>query len=58
MRQSGDDPSQALFRDVLLRLRNCEVTKDDWRTLMTRIPVQVSDTVRPGLAMQFIFSLL
>ena len=43
MRQSGDDSSQALFRDVLLRLRNCELTEDDWRTLMTRTPVQVSD---------------
>ena len=43
MRQSGDDSSQALFRDILLRLMNCEVTEDDWRTLMTRTPIQVSD---------------
>lgn len=26
MRQSGHDPSQVTFRDILLRLRNCEVT--------------------------------
>ena len=25
MRQSGDDSSQSLFRDILLRLKNCEV---------------------------------
>ena len=43
MRQSGDDPSQVLFRDILLRLRNCEVTEADWRILMTRTPAQVSD---------------
>ena len=44
MRQSGDDPSQILFRNILLRLRNCEVTEADWRTLMTRTLSQVSDT--------------
>lgn len=43
MRQSGDDPSQVLFRDILLRLRNCEVTEADWRILMTRTPAQASD---------------
>ena len=43
MRQSGDDPSQVLFRDILLRLRNCEVTEADWRMLMTRTPLQISD---------------
>ena len=43
MRQSGDDSSQSMFRDILLRLRNCEVTKEDWRILMTRTPAQVSD---------------
>ena len=43
MRQSGDDPRQVLFRNILLRLRNCEVTEADWRTLMTRTPAEVSD---------------
>ena len=43
MRQSEDDPSQVLFRNILLRLRNCEVTEADWRTLMTRTPAQVPD---------------
>ena len=46
MRQSGDDPSQVLFRNILLRLRNCEVTEADWRILMTRTPVQASDVSR------------
>ena len=44
MRQSGQDPSQVLFRQILLRLRNGEVTEDDWKHLMTRTPAQISDT--------------
>ena len=44
MRQAGQDPSQVLFREILLRLRNGEVTEDDWKHLMTRTPAQVSDT--------------
>ena len=43
MRQAGQDPSQVLFGQILLRLRNGEVTEDDWRHLMTRTPAQVSD---------------
>jgi len=38
MRQAGHDPSQVQFRDLLLRLRNCQVTESDWRQLMTRTP--------------------
>lgn len=38
MRQAGDDHAQSLLRDILLRLRNCEVTEDDWSVLMTRTP--------------------
>ncbi len=44
MRQSGQDPSQVLFREVLLRLRNGEVTEDDWKHLMTRTPAQIINT--------------
>jgi len=44
MRQSGDDHSQSLFRDILLRLRNCEVTENNWGVLMTRTPAHVHDT--------------
>ena len=43
MRQSGQDPSQVLFREILLRLRNGEVTESDWKHLMTRTPVQLSN---------------
>ena len=43
MRQSGQDPSQVLFRDILLRLRNGEVTESDWKHLMTRTPAHVTD---------------
>jgi len=43
MRQSGQDSSQVLFRDILLRLRSCEVTNNDWRHLMDRTPSNASD---------------
>lgn len=43
MRQSGEDPSQVLFRQMLLRLRDGQVTEDDWRHFMSRTPAQVSD---------------
>ena len=43
MRQAGQDPSQVRFRQILLRLRNGEVTEDDWKHLMMRIPAQISD---------------
>lgn len=35
MRQSGHDSSQVTFREILLRLRNCQVTESDWSNLMT-----------------------
>ena len=30
MRQAGQDPEQVRFRDILLRLRNAQVTIEDW----------------------------
>ena len=44
MRQSGQDPSQVLFRDILLHLRNGEVTEDDWIHLMKRTLAHITDT--------------
>ena len=44
MRQAGQDPSPVLFRDILLRLRNGETTESDWKHLMTRTPVHITDT--------------
>ena len=44
IRQSGKDPSQIAFRDILLRLRNCQVTESDWRHLMTRTPARASNS--------------
>ena len=35
-RQAGQDPSQVLFRNILIRLRNGETTESDWKHLMTR----------------------
>ena len=43
MRQAGQDPEQVRFRDILLRLRNAEVTIDDWKRLMNQTPTQVQD---------------
>ena len=43
MRQSGEDASQVLFRDILLRLRDAEVTKEDWKCLMKQTPAQLRD---------------
>ncbi len=44
MRQAGQDPSQVLFRDILIRLRNGETTESDWKHLMTRTPVHNPET--------------
>lgn len=43
MRQAGEDPEQTRFRDILLRLRNAEVTVEDWNRLMKQTPTQVQD---------------
>lgn len=41
MRQAGQDSSQVLFREILLRLRNAQVTENDWHHLMKRTPTKV-----------------
>ena len=43
MRQSGQNPAQVLFRNVLLRLRNGRLTEDDWEQLMAQTPARVPD---------------
>ena len=43
MRQAGSDPDQVHFRDILLRLRNAQVTKEDWEELMKHTPTIVQD---------------
>ena len=43
MRQAGQDPSQVLFRNILLRLRNGDITEDDWKHLMTQTPAKIGD---------------
>ena len=43
MRQSGQDPDQVLFRDILLRLRDARLTVSDWEQLMKQTPAQVED---------------
>ena len=43
MRQSGQDPEQVRFRDILLRLRDAQVTVADWNCLMARTATCVQD---------------
>ena len=44
MRQAGQDAGQERFRNLLLRLRNAELTVEDWKYLMTRTTGEVGDT--------------
>ena len=43
MRQSGEDPNQVLFCNILLRMRDGQVTEEDWQHLMNQTPAQVQD---------------
>ena len=43
MRQSGEDPNQVLFRNILLRMRDGQVTEEDWQHLLKQTPAQVQD---------------
>ena len=44
MRQAGQDAGQEHFRNLLLRLRNAELTVEDWKYLMTQTAGEVGDT--------------
>ena len=41
MSQSGQDPQQVHFRNILQRLRDAKVTKDDWDCLMRQTLTQI-----------------
>ena len=43
MRQAGNTPEQIQFRSTLMRLRDAEVTVDDWNYLMKQTPTKVQD---------------
>jgi ATP-dependent DNA helicase PIF1 len=43
MRQSGQEPDQVLFRNLLLRLRNAKLTISDWEQLMKQTSTEVTD---------------
>ena len=43
MGQAGLDSDQKLFRNLLLHLRNANLTIDDWRHLMRQTPTNVED---------------
>ncbi len=51
MRQAGEDASQELFRNILLRLRDGNVTVGDWEHLMTRTPAKVADSAAFNMAL-------
>ena len=43
MRQAGNTPEQIQFRSTLIRLRDAEVTVDDWSYLIKQMPTIVQD---------------
>ena len=43
IRQTGLDPQQIQFREILLRIRDGISTMDDWNYLMQRTPTEVQD---------------
>ena len=43
MCQTGQDPEQVKFTDILLRLRDAQITVTDWKHHMTRTPTKVQD---------------
>lgn len=43
MRQSRQNPDQELFRNILMRLRDAQVTEADWLHLMKQTPAHVQD---------------
>ena len=45
MRQSGQDPQQIVFCQILLNLRDGKVTTKDWQHLMKQTPAQVQDLI-------------
>ena len=53
MCQVGQDPSQVLFHDILLRLRNGQITETDWQHLIDRTPTKVQDLTPFYTALHF-----
>ena len=43
MHHSGEDNDQVMFRNILLHLRDGQVTEEDWQHLMNQTPAQVQD---------------
>ena len=43
LRQCGEEEDQMLFRDILIRLRNAELTITDWQCLMEQTPARVTN---------------
>ena len=41
MRQAGQDPEAVAFRALLMRMRNGQVTEDDWKLLLQRSTTNV-----------------
>ena len=45
LRQTGSDPAAEMLRDLLSRLRNGNISHDDWQLLLQRSP-QYADNVQ------------
>jgi len=56
MRQAGKNYDQEISRDLLTRLRNAELTVDDWELLMTRTPLQHKLVTLPPITVLLIYT--
>ena len=54
MRQTGQDPQQVLFRDILMRLRDAKSTVADWNCLMMQTPTGLQDLTPFSTALRLI----
>ena len=56
MRQTGHDPQQVLFHDILMWLRDAKVSVDDWNCLMTQTPTKLMFKISLHFPPPFILS--
>ena len=54
MRQAGNNDTQQQFRDILMRLRNGELSVEDWKHLMKQTLAETEDASHS--MMHFVYS--
>ena len=58
LRQRGTDPSTSEFRQLLLRLRDGNVTHEDWQTLLQRSPPHANNEIEFADAIHLFYDCL